>query len=100
MKVELGFLNDFRCTYNSSLPICADELDTQIGTCKMTVENDKYVGDLCFDNANDINENFYLWCKWHIAENELLTVDMICLTKEVVNDDFSIRLKNAIAGYN
>ena len=100
MKVEMRFLNDFNCTYNPSLPVYADELDTQIGTCKMTVENNEYVGDLCFDNAKDIQENFYLWCKWHISENELLTVDKIYLTKEVMNNDFSIRLKNALASDN
>lgn len=100
MKVELGFLNDFNCTYNSTLPICADEQDTQIGTCKMAVENNRYVGDLNFDETKAINENYYLWCKWHISENELLTVDKLCLTKEVVNNDFSIRLKNAVAKDN
>ena len=100
MKVELGFLNDFNCAYNASLPICANETDTQIGTCKMSVENNKYVGDLSFDHAEDAHENFYLWCKWHIAENELLTIDKICLTKEVANNDFSILLKYAIANGN
>lgn len=96
MKVELGFLDDFKCAYNKSVPICADEFDTQIGTCKMAVENNRYIADLSFDNANTVNENFYLSCKWHIAENELITVDKLCLTEEVANDDFSIRLKNAI----
>ena len=56
MKVELGFLDDFKCTYGKSLPICADEADTQIGTCKMAVENNRYIADLCFDNISVVNE--------------------------------------------
>ena len=96
MKVELGFLDDFKCTYSKVLPICNEEQDTEIGTCTMRVENEKYVGDLRFNNEGKVNKDFFLWCKWHIAEDELLTVDKLCLTKEVIDAGFSVQLKQAI----
>ncbi len=95
MKVELYFLNDFNCAYNSSLPICSYESDREIGTCKISVQDNKYFGDLQFTNVNDIHEDYYLWCKWHIAENELVTVDQLYLTKEPMDSNFSVQLKDA-----